>query len=153
MSLVQNFVDGKFTVSTLGDFVEVRSPSTGLEIAKVPISIINDVDEAVKAAEMALGSWKTQSIKSRAALMLKWRSHFEANFDDLADIMMLETGKLITEARAEIEKVKDTIDFAATLHQFVSGRQIQSSAGMSCQENRQCIGVVAAIAPANSPGK
>lgn len=71
--------------------------------------------------------------------------------DELADLVVLENGKNKMEALASVLKGNETVEYACSLPQLAQGRTLQVSRGITCQESRDPLGVVASIVPFNFP--
>mmetsp|Transcript_20370 Transcript_20370/g.34104 ORF Transcript_20370/g.34104 Transcript_20370/m.34104 type:complete len:510 (-) Transcript_20370:3188-4717(-) len=151
MSTLPNFIAGKFEESSGAAIIDVVAPATGAIIAKVPASTARDVDTAVAAAKEAFPSWSGMTIKSRAAIMFKFHSLVEANANELAEIIVKENGKNIVEALADVAKGNETAEWACALPELATGKRLEVSRGVTCQETREPLGIVGAIVPFNFP--
>mmetsp|Transcript_118802 Transcript_118802/g.233338 ORF Transcript_118802/g.233338 Transcript_118802/m.233338 type:complete len:517 (-) Transcript_118802:99-1649(-) len=151
MSLLPNFINGDFVAPLTNGCIDVISPSTGEKIAQVPRSTAKDVDTAVKAAREAFPTWSGMTIKARAAIMFKFHSLVEEHSLELANIIVRENGKNLAEALADVAKGNETVEWATGLPQLATGKQLEVSRGVMCQESREPLGVVAAIVPFNFP--
>lgn len=148
-----NFVDGKFiTPAGVTTYLPVVSPIDEAVIAHVPLSTAANVDEAVAAAKRAFPEWSGLTIKQRAGIMMKFHYLMDTHAQELAELIVRENGKNISEALADVAKGNETVEWAASLPQVAPGRILEVSKGISCQEIRQPVGVVAAIVPFNFPG-
>jgi acyl-CoA reductase-like NAD-dependent aldehyde dehydrogenase len=83
-----------------------------------------DVEAAVAAADAAFPSWSGLTIKSRAAIMMKFHSLVTANMQSLAECIVQENGKNITEAIADVAKGLETVEYAASLPQVAQGKSL-----------------------------
>lgn len=146
-----NFIDGKFVAPEGVTYLPVVSPSDQTVIARVPLSTSTHVDQAVAAAKRAFPEWSGLTIKQRAGIMMKFHHLMDAHAQELAELIVRENGKNITEALADVAKGNETVEWAASLPQVAPGRILEVSRGISCQEVRQPLGVVAAIVPFNFP--
>jgi len=151
MSVLANFINGSFVIPTTQSTVDVVNPATGICIAKVPLSTINDLDIAVQAGKIAFDSWSSLTLKARAAIIFKLHNLIDKHSQELADIIVKENGKNITEALADIAKGNETVEWATGLPQIALQRQLEVSRGVTCQELRMPLGVVGAIVPFNFP--
>lgn len=153
--VLANYINGVFesvdekAVST----VPVISPSDETVLAYVPLCNRSHVDRAVEIAQRAFEDWSTLTIKQRAAIMFRFHHLMEVHAQELAEIIVRENGKNITEALADVAKGNETAEWASSLPQVAGGRTMEVSRGIVCQESRQPLGVVAAIVPFNFPGK
>lgn len=153
MSVLNNFIGGKFVASKATSTVDVVSPSNGQVLAKVPLSTIADLNEAVEIGKKAFEGWSGLTIKQRASIMFKFHSLVEQHSQELAEIVVKENGKNLAEALADVAKGNETAEWATSLPQLALGRTLEVSRGITCQESRNPLGVVAAIVPFNFPGE
>ena len=152
MSLLPNFINGDFVAPSSVGCIDVIAPATGDKIAQVPRSTAKDVDTAVKAAREAFPAWSGMTLKARAAIMFKFHALVDAHSTELANIIVRENGKNLAEALADVAKGNETAEWATGLPQIAAGRQMEVSRGVTCQETKEPLGVVAAIVPFNFPG-
>jgi len=89
--------------------------------------------------------------KARASILLKVHHLISESADELAEIIMKEHGKNRAEALAEIAKGLETVEYAASIPQLISGRIQEVSRGVYCQDRRDPLGVVVSIVPFNFP--
>lgn len=148
-----NFIDGQYVHPEGVQYVNVVSPSDQEIIAQVPLSTAKDVDQAVEIGKKAFEEWSTLTIKQRTAIMLKFHNLMDVHSQELAELIVKENGKNIAEALADVAKGNETVEWACSLPQLAAGRILEVSKGISCQEIRSPLGVVAAIVPFNFPGK
>ena len=88
--------------------INVTNPATNEVLSKVPLSTKQDLDAAVAHAQTAFKSWSALTIKARAALMFKLHMLINDNAQELAEIIVKENGKNITEALADVAKGNET---------------------------------------------
>lgn len=149
---VENYIAGKFVAPASGKWVDVTAPATGEVIAKSADSGAADVDAAVQAAKAAFGEWSTTyTMKKRVLCLLKFHQLLVDHEEDLAKCIVQEHGKSISEARAEVQKGNETVEYACSLPQIASGRILEVSRGVTCQDSKEPLGVVGMIVPFNFP--
>lgn len=148
---VDNYIAGKFIPPSTGNYLDVADPSDFHTIGKVAVSNYGDVNDAVSAAEGAFPSWSSKTIKARAAIMMKFHALVRDNAKELAELIVKENGKNITEALADVAKGNETVEYACSLPQLAQGRSLQVSGGVTCVDRRDPLGVVASIVPFNFP--
>uniref|UniRef100_M4BTS9 methylmalonate-semialdehyde dehydrogenase (CoA acylating) n=1 Tax=Hyaloperonospora arabidopsidis (strain Emoy2) TaxID=559515 RepID=M4BTS9_HYAAE len=166
-----NLLNGAFVPPVEEKYIDVISPSTGQVIGKCALSSDTDVQQAVAKGQEAFAQWRRTTVKARAAIMFKFHTllkqyqdaiehrinyghlfiYFIFHPDELVDLVVLENGKNRTEALASIMKGNETVEYACSLPQVVQGRTLQVSRGITCQEVRDPLGVVACIVPFNFP--
>ena len=98
MILVRNYVNGIFVDSK--ETIEDINPATSEVIATIPRSNLNDVNEAVLAADKARDNWSSLSLDERRKWLEKIANALEARSDEIAKLESLDTGKPIKIARA-----------------------------------------------------
>ncbi len=151
ISIVDNFIGGKFTRVVNGKTLPVENPATGEIISSVSLSGMREVGEAVKSAQTAFPIWSTMPIKERAQVFYRYKSLLENKIEELSRLVTLENGKILSEARAEVEKSIEVTEFACSMPQMTSGEILEVSRGVECRSDRYPVGIVACITPFNFP--
>ena len=147
---VCNYIGGKKSDST-SVHLDVLSPLDGSTISSVPLSRAEELDTAVNAAKAAFEGWASQTIKDRTQVFYRLRTILERDIDDLAQRVHIENGKTIDEARAEVLKGIELIEFACSLPSLLNDEILEVSKGVECRTTHVPIGVVASITPFNFP--
>ncbi len=135
-----------------GPCIEVINPATGALVARVPKASAADTEEAIASAQQALVSWKALTAVQRSHVLERWFHLIEAHTAALAETMVLEQGKPLEEARAEVGYAASFVKFYAEEAKRLYGEIIPSTAGD--RRNmlvREPVGVCAAITPWNFP--
>ena len=127
--------------------MDVTNPATNEILSKVPLSTKQDLDAAVTHAQAAFKGWSALTMKARAAFMFKLHMLINDNAQELAEIIVKENGKNITEALADVAKGNETAEWATGLPSIAIGRKLEVSRGIYCEEKRAPLGVVGAIVP------
>lgn len=117
----------------------------------MPLSNAADLDRAVQAAARAQIEWGKQPVKQRVQVLYKLKALLERDIDRIAKVVSDENGKTIPEARAEVEKAIECIEYATSLPQLLAGEALEVSRGVECRSARYPLGVVAGITPFNFP--
>ena len=136
---------------TKKETVNIISPINGEQIGNIELNTKEDLDIAVETAKEAFETWKTESLRNRAQILYNYRELLLQNIDSLSDLIQLENGKTIDEARAEIEKAIEVTEFACSLPQLNTDKVLEVSKGIFCRSTKKPIGVVASITPFNFP--
>ncbi|KAF2759511.1 aldehyde dehydrogenase [Pseudovirgaria hyperparasitica] len=147
-----SYVNGEWVKSQSGKTFEVIDPGNGKPWISCPVNDASDVDVAVKHAQTAFESFKKISPRSRAEMLYKWDALIKENKDDLATLLVYETGKPRAEGYGEIA-------YATGFTWWFAGEaeRIQGSVYQASQTDRriftikQPIGVCAALVPWNFP--
>ena len=98
----QCYIDGAWLNADNGATVDVTNPANGEVIGTVPQMGKAEADRAVAAAQAALPAWKAKSAKERSQILRKWFDLMMAHQEDLGNILTLEQGKPLAEAKGEI---------------------------------------------------
>ena len=148
----QAFIDGLWTDSATGATYPVTNPATGDVIASVPDMGRVETARAIDAAEKARPAWAALTAKARAATLRAWFDLVMAYQEDLANIVTLECGKPLSEARGEVAYGASFIEWFGEEAKRLYGEVIPSPSDNSrIVTLRQPIGVSAAITPWNFP--
>ncbi len=146
-----NYIGGNWTEARTSGFLPVMNPSIGKQIASVPLSTAQDVDDAVRSAQAAFSSWSSMPIKERVQVFFRYKTLMEKHAKELAALVHEENGKLMNEAMAEVEKSIEVTEFACSMPQLIAGEILEVSKGVECRIDRYPIGVIASITPFNFP--
>ncbi len=131
---------------------EVTNPADGEIVAKVSNAGVAETALAVQAAKSALKMWSSKSANERAALMRNWFNLMMQHQDDLGQILTLEQGKPLAEAKGEIAYGAAFIEWFAEEGKRVYGDTIPGPSGdKRIIVIKQPVGVVASITPWNFP--
>ena len=152
VQVVDNYINGNFIPPGSKEYMEVRNPSDGALIGQVGLSNEKDVGNAVQAASTAFSQvWSGMTMKARVAIMLRFHALVNQHAEELAKLIVMENGKNMTEALADVAKGNETVEYACSLPQVAQGKCLQVSGQVSCQDRRVPLGVVASIVPFNFP--
>ena len=130
----------------------VYDPSSGEVIDSVALSTAEDVDAAVLAAAHTFETWSRVSVIDRARLLFRYRELLEQHADELAEIITRHHGKTLDEARGEVRRGIEVVEFACGAPTLLQGRTLRNvSGGVDQDYCRFPVGVVAGITPFNFP--
>jgi malonate-semialdehyde dehydrogenase (acetylating)/methylmalonate-semialdehyde dehydrogenase len=152
MRRINHWIDGKEYAPEPERVGVVWDPSTGEQQAEVALGGPDVVDVAVASAKHALGTWWNMSLARRASIMFRFRDLVEGHADDLARLLTSEHGKVLSDARGEVQRGLEVIEFACGIPQLLKGDFSENvSTGVDSYSIRQPLGVVAGITPFNFP--
>jgi malonate-semialdehyde dehydrogenase (acetylating)/methylmalonate-semialdehyde dehydrogenase len=135
-----------------GRFGTVWNPATGQPIGQVNFASVEDVDHAVAVAKAAFTEWRATSLSRRSEILFRLRNLIEENRERLAEILSTENGKTLADARGEVARGLENIEFACGIPTLLKGGYSeQASGGVDVYQIRQPLGVVAGITPFNFP--
>ncbi|MGN6621935.1 MAG: aldehyde dehydrogenase family protein, partial [Sphingomonas sp.] len=131
---------------------EVFDPNTGQVQAQVSLGTKADLDKAVAAAKAAQPAWAATNPQRRARVMFEYKRLVEANMDELAELLSSEHGKVIADARGDVQRGLDVIEFACGIPHALKGEYTQGAGpGIDVYSMRQPLGIGAGITPFNFP--
>ena len=147
------FIGGDWRYSGTRDRLERLSPGHGSPVSSIVLCTIDDVNEAVVTAREAFENvWSETSGATRAKILIRAAEEIRNRVDELAFWETLETGKPISQARAEIDAAADHYEAAAGMARIVKGETYNSyGESMVGFTTKQPIGVVGLITPWNFP--
>jgi succinate-semialdehyde dehydrogenase/glutarate-semialdehyde dehydrogenase len=145
---IELYIDGRWKHASGQPII---NPADESVLGTVPTATTADLDDALTAAEKGFALWGRTSPAKRAQIILKAAALIRERVNDMAVAMTLEQGKPIQQARLEILRGCDIIEWDATEGLRLYGRVIPSEPGMRHTVLRQPIGPVAAFSPWNFP--
>ena len=130
----------------------VYNPATAEVIEHVPLSDAREVDAAVRAAAETFGAWSRTAVMDRVRLMFRFKALLEDHFEELAALVTRHHGKTLDEARGEVRRGIEVVDFACGAPTLLQGRTLRDvSGGVDQDLYRYPVGVCAGIPPFNFP--
>ena len=152
MKDLQMYINGRFCESRSGKWIEVLNPSTEEVISRQPDGTLEDVQEAIDAAEAAQPAWAAIPAAERAVYLHKMADGIRANFDKFQEILVREQGKTQALAGVEVGVTATYFDYMAEFARRIEGEIIQSdNRGETMMLFKEPIGVAAGILPWNFP--
>ncbi len=146
-----NWIGGCDAASASSQNLDVTTPYWGKKIASIPLSVGDDLNAAVEAASKAWPAWRDTPVGTRTQVMFQLKSLMERDYKELAELVALENGKTIPEAKGSIDRGIDVIEFSTSFTNVLRGEVLTVSKGVSCESLYEPIGVVAGITPFNFP--
>ncbi|MFN5298884.1 MAG: CoA-acylating methylmalonate-semialdehyde dehydrogenase [Planctomycetaceae bacterium] len=130
----------------------VENPSTGAVLAEVPLSSAEEVDLVVAAAVAAFPAWRATPAPRRAACLFRYRDLLERHLDELARLITLENGKTFDEARGDVRRGIEVVEFACGIAHLIKGESLPQVADqIDAVTLREPLGVCVGITPFNFP--
>lgn len=149
---LKNCFNGEWVEALAANYTPVVDPATREVLAECPDSNHEDVDLAVKAASDAYMEWRRTPVLSRTRYLMTFRDLLEDNFDGIAELVVKEAGKTIDEARGEVRRGIESLEFAFSVPSLMTGFKVEDiSSGIDETAERQPLGVFAALMPFNFP--
>ncbi|MEM9040478.1 MAG: CoA-acylating methylmalonate-semialdehyde dehydrogenase [Actinomycetota bacterium] len=152
MKTIDHLISGESVPATSGRTSPVFDPATGEQTAELGLASVDDVDAAIAAAASAFEDWRDVSIAKRTKLMFAFRELVDRNGDEIAKRLTAEHGKVLDDARGEVARGLENIEYACGLAELLKGSYSSSaSTGVDVYSVREPLGVVAGITPFNFP--
>jgi malonate-semialdehyde dehydrogenase (acetylating)/methylmalonate-semialdehyde dehydrogenase len=152
LKTIEHRIGGAGTAGDSTRTAPVWDPATGEQQAEVLLAEASDVDAAVQAARTAFEVWGDVSLTRRARVMFAFRDLVERHVGDLARIVASEHGKVLDDAKGEVIRGLEVVEYACGLPQLLKGEfSDQVSTDVDAFSFRQPLGVCAGITPFNFP--
>jgi len=152
MREIGHFIGGKAVAGTSGRFGDVFDPNTGDVQAKVALASRAEVEKAIANAEAAQPAWAATNPQRRARVMFKFLELIQKEMEPLAKLLASEHGKVIADAKGDIQRGVEVVEFACGIPHLMKGEFTDGAGpGIDLYSMRQPLGVVAGITPFNFP--
>src|SRR5882757_3629947 len=149
---IPHFIDGRRTAGQSARTADVLNPSTGEVQAQVPMASSAEVDTAVASSVEAQKDWAAFNPQRRARVLMRFVDLVNQNIDGLAELVSLEHGKTVPDARGDIQRGIEVIEFSLGIPHLLKGEYSEGAGpGIDVYSLRQPLGVVAGITPFNFP--
>ncbi len=147
-----HFIGGRQVKGTSGRFGDVYQPMDGTLRAKVPLASKAEVAAAVENAKAAQPVWAATNPQRRARVLMKFLDLAQRDYDKLADCLAREHGKTVADAKGDIQRGLEVVEFACGIPHLLKGEYTEGAGpGIDLYSMRQPLGVVAGITPFNFP--
>lgn len=144
---------GKWKNSSSGKQIACHNPSTGGLIAHAPLCSVDEIEDAIQAASAAYPGWSRTPVTKRVQVLYRMKALVDAHLDELTHLCATEEGKKWEEARGDILKVNEVVEFACGAPHIMKGEALMNtSSGYDTTRYNHPIGVFVGIAPWNFPG-
>ena len=152
MRTITHWIGGKPTAGSAERTSPVWNPATGAQQAEVTLASVDDIDAAVRTAKAAFERWGQSSLSQRTKVLFTFRELVNSHIQELAEIISDEHGKVVSDARGEVQRGLEVIEFACGIPTLLKGGfSDQVSTGVDVYSFRQPLGVCAGITPFNFP--
>jgi malonate-semialdehyde dehydrogenase (acetylating)/methylmalonate-semialdehyde dehydrogenase len=152
MRTIGHFIGGREVKGTSGRFADVFQPMTGDVQAQVALASKAELRAAVENAKAAQPEWAAVNPQRRVRVLMKFLELVARDNDALADLLAREHGKTIPDAKGDILRGVEVVEFAIGIPQMMKGEYTEGAGpGIDLYSMRQPLGVVAGITPFNFP--
>src|SRR6185369_4395618 len=147
-----HFIGGRAVPAVGARWADVFNPATGQIAAQVPLAGADETRQAIAAAAAAWPAWADTPPLRRARILFRFRELLERHIDELAAIVTAEHGKVLADARGEVIRGREVVEFACGIPQLLKGEYSdQIGSAVDSWSLRQPVGVCAGITPFNFP--
>ncbi|MEO1251256.1 MAG: CoA-acylating methylmalonate-semialdehyde dehydrogenase [Pseudomonadota bacterium] len=151
-SAIGHFINGAHVESGSGRLHDVFNPTTGEVQAAVALASRDEVVGAIDAADKAFPAWAAINPQKRARVLFKFKELVEKDMDNLARMLSSEHGKTLPDARGDVQRGLEVVEFACGIPHLQKGEYTEAAGpGIDVYSMRQPLGVVAGITPFNFP--
>jgi malonate-semialdehyde dehydrogenase (acetylating)/methylmalonate-semialdehyde dehydrogenase len=152
MRSIGHFIGGRVVPGSSGRTADVFDPNTGEVQAKVALASKGEVEAAIANAAAAQPAWAAENPQKRARVLMKFLQLAQAEMDSLAKLLSSEHGKTIPDAKGDIQRGLEVVEFACGIPHLLKGEFTEGAGpGIDMYSMRQPLGVVAGITPFNFP--
>ena len=152
MKEIHHWIDGKEYKGTSGRFSDVYNPATGEVQARLSLITKAEMDDAIARAAKAQIAWGATNPQRRARVMMAFVGLINRDMDKLAEALSSEHGKTFPDAKGDIQRGLEVIEFCIGAPHLLKGEFTDSAGpGIDMYSMRQPLGVVAGITPFNFP--
>src|SRR5215218_9176033 len=152
MREIGHFIDGREEKGASGRYGEVFDPNTGEVQARVALASRADMERAIGVAAAAQPAWAAVNPQRRARVMFRFVELLQREMDSLAKLLSSEHGKTLADAKGDIQRGLEVVEFACGIPHLLKGEYSESAGpGIDLFSLRQPLGVVAGITPFNFP--
>src|SRR5580704_6338764 len=149
---IGHWVGGASIQGSSGRTAPVYDPALGVQTAEVALASAAEVDNAVNTAVTASREWASSSLTRRTGFLFRLRELLDANRDELAAAVTREHGKVLEDARGEVARGIENVEFACGIPTLLKGSSnSEISTGIDIRTVLEPLGVVAGITPFNFP--
>ncbi|TWG98941.1 malonate-semialdehyde dehydrogenase (acetylating)/methylmalonate-semialdehyde dehydrogenase [Mesorhizobium sp. J18] len=152
MEEIGHFIGGKHVPGTSGRMADVMQPMDGSVRAKVALASAEELNKAVEVAKAAQPAWAATNPQRRARVFMKFLELVARDNDELAELLAREHGKTIPDAKGDIQRGVEVVEFVLGIPHLMKGEYTEGAGpGIDIYSMRQPLGVVAGITPFNFP--
>ena len=152
MREIGHFIGGKHVPGKSGRTADVFQPMTGEVIAKVALASRDELRQAIENAKAAQPAWAATNPQRRARVLMRFLELIAKETDSLAELLAREHGKTIPDAKGDIQRGVDVVEFTCGAPHLMKGEFTEGAGpGIDMYSIRQPLGVVAGITPFNFP--
>jgi malonate-semialdehyde dehydrogenase (acetylating) / methylmalonate-semialdehyde dehydrogenase len=152
LKVIDHWIGGHVVTGADNGYEPVFDPASGQQTAQVGMAGASRVGDAVAAAREAFPAWQDVSLARRTKVLFSFRDLVDHHRDDLARLITAEHGKTLDDARGEVQRGLEVVEFACGVPHLLKGEHSENvSTNVDAHSLRQPLGVAAGITPFNFP--
>jgi malonate-semialdehyde dehydrogenase (acetylating)/methylmalonate-semialdehyde dehydrogenase len=152
MKTLFHYFNGRLTAGQSQRHAPVYNPATGEQSAQVALATADETGEAVRVAGEAFAAWSKTSPLKRSRILFKFKALVEEHTDELARLISSEHGKVFSDAKGEVTRGLEVVEFACGIPHLQKGEHSMNvGTGVDSYSMMQPLGVCAGISPFNFP--
>jgi len=152
VATIPHYINGAHAPGASQRHTEAFQPALGQVLSHVPLACADEVNAAVAAARAAFPAWSATPAQRRAQVLFRFKQLLDAHQDELAALLTREHGKVFSDAKGEVTRGIEVVEFACGIPQLLKGQYSdQVGGGIDNWSMRMPLGVVAGITPFNFP--
>ncbi len=152
MNTIGHYINGKHVAGTGTRLGDVYNPATGAVSGQITMATASETEAAIASAQAAFPAWSATPVLRRARILFKFKALLDEHANDLAKAISLEHGKTISDARGEVTRGIEVVEFACGAPHLMKGDFNDNvGTGIDTYSMHQPLGVVAGITPFNFP--
>ncbi|MFG6176404.1 CoA-acylating methylmalonate-semialdehyde dehydrogenase [Halomonas sp. THAF12] len=152
MNQIHHYLNGRHVDGRSERFAPVYNPATGEQSAQVALASADETREAIASSEAAFAGWSKLSPLKRSRIMFTFKALVEEHADELAAMISREHGKVFSDAKGEVTRGLEVVEFACGIPHLQKGEHSMNvGTGVDSYSMMQPLGVCAGISPFNFP--
>jgi len=149
---IGQFINGKSLVDNSLQILDIRNPATGEIIGEVQLANNSIINNAVETAKVAFEQWSQTPAQKRVRVLFRYKQLLEKKIDKLGDLVTLEHGKTLEDARGSVMRGIELTEFCCGMPYLMRGSYSENVANnVDCYSIRQPLGVCVGVSPFNFP--
>ncbi|PSJ21631.1 methylmalonate-semialdehyde dehydrogenase (CoA acylating) [Halomonas sp. ND22Bw] len=152
MNQIHHYLNGRHVDGRSERFAPVYNPATGEQSAQVALASADETREAIASSEAAFAGWSKLSPLKRSRILFRFKALVEQYADELAAMISREHGKVFSDAKGEVTRGLEVVEFACGIPHLQKGEHSMNvGTGVDSYSMMQPLGVCAGISPFNFP--
>ncbi len=132
--------------------LDVFNPATGTVAKRVACASAAELEEAIITASFAFAAWRNTPPQKRAQVLFRFKQLLEANADEICQAITAEHGKVLSDARGELNRGIEVVEYACGISELLKGEHSKNAGPeIDSWSEFQALGIVAGITPFNFP--